>query len=59
MRMSFSHPSVSGIILWSFWARSSWRGPDAALVDNNWKVRRSGIGYLYFELFPVYNIIVD
>ena len=41
MRTAFSHPTVQGLILWSFWNRAAWRGPNTALVDgNDWKVAR-------------------
>ena len=41
MRTAFSTPRVQGLILWSFWNYSSWRGPYTSLVDgNNWKVRK-------------------
>ncbi|KAK3731070.1 hypothetical protein QZH41_019227, partial [Actinostola sp. cb2023] len=48
MRIAFSHPKVNGIILWAFWAKSSWRGPDVALVDANWKLNPAG--QRYFQL---------
>ena len=39
MRTAFSTPGVQGLILWSFWGYSSWRGPYTSLVDgNDWKV---------------------
>ena len=42
MRSAFSTPSVQGLILWSFWNYSSWRGPYTSLVDgNNWEVRKN------------------
>jgi len=42
MRTAFSHPAVHGIILWGFWAGAHWRGPDAALVDLDWRVNAAG-----------------
>lgn len=46
MRSAFSNPSVQGLILWSFWNQSSWRGPYSALVDGNeWKINAAGIRY--------------
>ena len=42
MRCAFSTPSVQGMILWSFWNYSSWRGPYTSLVDgNDWQVREN------------------
>ena len=42
MRSAFSTPSVQGLILWSFWNYSSWRGPYTSLVDgNDWEVREN------------------
>jgi len=42
MRSAFSTPSVQGLILWSFWNYSSWRGPYTSLVDgNDWEVRKN------------------
>ena len=44
MRTAFSSPSVQGLILWSFWSQSSWRGPYTSLVDGNeWKVGENSI----------------
>ncbi|XP_068725993.1 uncharacterized protein [Montipora capricornis] len=46
MRSAFSNPSVQGLILWSFWNQSSWRGPYTALVDGNeWKINAAGIRF--------------
>ena len=42
MRMAFSHPSVEGIVLWGFWAGAHWKGPDAALVDQDWTINAAG-----------------
>ena len=42
MRTAFSNPSVQGLILWSFWSQSSWRGPYTSLVDgNDWQVSKN------------------
>ncbi|KAL9951438.1 hypothetical protein ACROYT_G044099 [Oculina patagonica] len=46
MRSAFSTPSVQGLILWSFWNYSSWRGPYTSLVDgNDWKINAAGLRY--------------
>ena len=37
-RASFSHPAVEGILMWGFWAGAHWRGPNAAIVDEDWTV---------------------
>ena len=42
MRAAFSNPNVQGLILWSFWSQSSWRGPYTSLVDgNDWQVSKN------------------
>lgn len=46
MRTAFSNPRVQGLILWSFWSESSWRGPYTSLVDGNeWKINAAGLRY--------------
>ncbi|XP_020627260.1 uncharacterized protein LOC110064540 [Orbicella faveolata] len=46
MRSAFSTPSVQGLILWSFWNYSSWRGPYTSLVDgNDWEINSAGLRY--------------
>lgn len=46
MRTAFSTPGVQGLILWSFWGYSSWRGPYTSLVDgNDWKINAAGLRY--------------
>ncbi|XP_029184845.2 endo-1,4-beta-xylanase 3-like isoform X1 [Acropora millepora] len=46
MRSAFSNPSVQGLILWSFWNQSSWRGPYTSLVDGNeWRINAAGLRY--------------
>ncbi|KAM7444729.1 hypothetical protein ABFA07_006816 [Porites harrisoni] len=46
MRTAFSNPSVQGLILWSFWSQSSWRGPYTSLVDgNDWQINAAGLRY--------------
>lgn len=42
LRMAYSHPAVDGILLWGFWAGAHWKGPDAALVDEDWTVNAAG-----------------
>lgn len=44
-RSAFSHPSVEGILMWGFWAGSHWRGPDAAIVNEDWTVNAAGERY--------------
>jgi GH35 family endo-1,4-beta-xylanase len=44
-RAAFSHPSVEGILMWGFWGGSHWRGPDAAIVDEDWRVNAAGQRY--------------
>jgi GH35 family endo-1,4-beta-xylanase len=42
LRAAFSHPTVDGIMLWGFWEGSHWRGPEAALVDQDWTINAAG-----------------
>lgn len=39
--VAFSHPAVSGVVQWGFWACSSWI-PNCALWDKNWNLRPHG-----------------
>ena len=41
-RLAFSHPKVEAFMLWGFWARRHWLGPDAALVDRDWTLNPAG-----------------
>jgi GH35 family endo-1,4-beta-xylanase len=41
-RLGYSHPQVECILLWGFWARRHWLGPDAALVETNWELNPAG-----------------
>jgi GH35 family endo-1,4-beta-xylanase len=41
-RLGYSHPQVECILLWGFWAKRHWLGPDAALVDKNWELNPAG-----------------
>jgi GH35 family endo-1,4-beta-xylanase len=41
-RSCYSHPAVQGIMMWVFWAGNSWRGPDAALVNQDWTINEEG-----------------
>jgi GH35 family endo-1,4-beta-xylanase len=44
-RAAFSHPSVEGILMWGFWGGNHWRGPDAAIVDEDWTLNAAGVKY--------------
>jgi len=44
-RTAYSHPAVEGIMMWSFWARASWRGPNAALAGRDWTLNAAGKRY--------------
>lgn len=44
-RAAFSHPVVEGILMWGFWAGAHWRGPNAAIVDLDWRVNAAGLRY--------------
>lgn len=37
----FSHPSVSGVMMWGFWEGAHWR-PRAALWNKDWSIRPHG-----------------
>lgn len=41
-RTAFAHPAVQGIVMWVFWAGNSWRGPDAALFNQDWTITEEG-----------------
>lgn len=43
-RICFAHPSVTGIVMWGFWAGDHWR-PRAALWNKDWSPKLSGIVY--------------
>ena len=45
-RLAFSHPAVEGVLMWGFWAGAHWRGPNAALVDEDWTINAAGQAYL-------------
>ncbi|MFC1586499.1 endo-1,4-beta-xylanase [Fibrobacterota bacterium] len=45
MTMLFSHPSVTGILMWGFWAGAHWR-PDCALFDLDWTMREHGRAWI-------------
>lgn len=42
LRTAYGHPAVDGFMFWGFWAGAHWRGPDAALVDQDWSVNAAG-----------------
>jgi endo-1,4-beta-xylanase len=41
MTIIFSHPKVSGFLMWGFWAGQHWL-PDGALFDANWNLKPVG-----------------
>lgn len=41
-RTAFGHPAVEGIVTWTPWAGDSWRGPNAALANEDWSLRPAG-----------------
>ncbi len=41
MTVSFSHPSINGILLWGFWEGRHWR-PEAGLFRKDWTPKPSG-----------------
>ncbi|MHC4400630.1 MAG: endo-1,4-beta-xylanase [Planctomycetota bacterium] len=41
MTVTFSHPSLSGIVMWGFWEGRHWR-PNGALWRRDWSIKPSG-----------------
>jgi endo-1,4-beta-xylanase len=41
----FSHPDVTDMLLWGFWAKRHWR-PGAALFNDDWSIRPNGQAWL-------------
>jgi endo-1,4-beta-xylanase len=41
----FSHPAVSGVMMWGFWEGAHWR-PRAALWNKDWTLRPHGQAWL-------------
>jgi endo-1,4-beta-xylanase len=41
MTLAFSHPAVSGILMWGFWEGQHWL-PDAALWRKDWSLKPNG-----------------
>lgn len=44
MNVTFSHPAVSGFVLWGFWAGDHWI-PHAALFRRDWSIKPNGRVY--------------
>ena len=44
MTLAFSHPAVSGFVMWGFWAGDHWL-PDAALYRKDFSVKPNGTVY--------------
>ena len=42
LRVAYAHPKVEAFLLWGFWARRHWLGPQAALVEADWKPNAAG-----------------
>lgn len=45
MIVSFSHPSINGILMWGFWESQHWR-PNAALWRKDWSIKPAGEAWL-------------
>jgi endo-1,4-beta-xylanase len=41
LTIAFSHPAMTGIVLWGFWEGRHWR-PDAALWRKDWSIKPAG-----------------
>lgn len=48
LRTAFSHPAMSGIVLWGFWAGRHWR-PDSALYDESRELTPLGEAWQEFR----------
>jgi len=44
MTMMFSHPSVTGVLMWGFWESRHWK-PTAAMYNANWSIRPNGVAF--------------
>ncbi len=44
MTMLFSHPSVTGILLWGFWESRHWE-PNAAMYKEDWSIKPNGLAF--------------
>ncbi len=44
MTLVFSHPSVSGFLMWGFWEGSHWK-PKGAMVRHDWSLKPNGQAY--------------
>jgi len=42
---AFSHPSISGIVMWGFW-EGQHEAPDAALFDRDWSIKPNGQAFI-------------
>jgi GH35 family endo-1,4-beta-xylanase len=42
LRVAYAHPKVDAFMFWGFWAKRHWLGPQAALVDADWKLLPAG-----------------
>jgi endo-1,4-beta-xylanase len=45
MLAAFSHPSITGITIWGFWAGNHWK-PEAALWNRDWSIRPNGQAFV-------------
>ncbi len=44
LTLMFSHPSVSGFLMWGFWEGSHWK-PKGAMVRRDWSLKPNGEAY--------------
>ncbi len=56
-RAAFSNPNVQGILMWGFWAGSIWRGPNAAMVNQDWTLNADG--QAYEDLMHAWTTVAD
>ncbi len=42
LRIGYSHPAVEAVMLWGFWSKRHWLGPDAALVADDFAPNAAG-----------------
>ncbi len=45
MTVTFSHPAITGIIMWGFWEGAHWK-PAAALYRKDWSIKPAGEAWL-------------
>ena len=47
LTICFSHPRVTGVVSWGFWAKAHWR-PESAFFDSDWNITPMGKQWVDF-----------